>query len=308
MGVCQPRIVSVGNGPGPLAVDSGFVYWSDSFNMPTGSIVRADKTQTSTPKTLAPNQVQPYAVAVDSNYVYWVTSVASGSVSRAPFDGGMPSIVLNGTENAPQFILANGSNLFWDNHGSNEIRRSAPDGTNAATIADGGTGDMVMGPLQMAIDASYIYWADRVTKAIRRAPLVGAGLTTLSTGTDPVGVAVNSTTVFWANYMTGTIQSALKSGGQASTVANCGRGPNNIAADENYVYWAALGNPGGVGVDAGGVPPDLNGSVRAAPVSGTSGGGIILAESTNPTYIAIDAACVYWSDNKTNNVSVVGKP
>jgi hypothetical protein len=43
-------------------------------------------------------------------------------------------------------------------------------------------------------------------------------------------------------------------------------------------------------------------------VAGTSGGGIILAESTNPQFVAIDTDCVYWSDSKTNNVSVVAKP
>jgi hypothetical protein len=67
---------------------------------------------------------------------------------------------------------------------------------------------------------------------------------------------------------------------------------------------AHMGVPGGVGVDAG----DSNGSIRAASVNGNGGSGIVLAESANPVWIAIDADCVYWTDTKTNNLSVVAKP
>jgi hypothetical protein len=308
-GVCQPRLVSTGNLPGPPVVDSQYIYWPDGQTTANGSILRADKTQTGMPTMLASGLDHPSAVAVDSSFVYWVTNIYTpptkyGGVYRVPINGGTVTTLVPANESGPTFIVLNSTNLFWDNHGSNEIRTSALDGSNPKTIAS--MTDMVSGPLQMAIDISWVYWADRsTTHGIRKAPVLGTGPQTLSTGTDPIGVAVNLESIFWANYADGTIQKAPLVGGPATTIASSGgRGPFSVAVDESYVYWADEGFPAGAGVNAS----DPNGSIRAASVNGTGAEGMILTESQNPSWLTIDAKCIYWADTKNGNISVIAKP
>jgi sugar lactone lactonase YvrE len=304
LGACQSRIIASGTNPGPPVVDATYVYWPDATNTSDGGILRAPKTGGS-PETLTPGQDHPAAIAVDTTSLYWVTDATLapnyGSVFKVALGGGTPTPLISMSQGAA-WLLVNGSDAYWDDHTTNAIHRVALDGTNPAVLANSASVD---GPLQMAIDSQSIYWASRASGLIQSCPIFGTGATTLSMGTDPVGVAVNSKAIFWANYSSGTIQKAsLPNGGTATTVAiSSGFGANSIAVDEDNVYWADLGSPGGKTADGG-----PNGAIRVASVNGTGTQGLVLAESRNPAYLALDSACVYWTDADTGNVGVVAKP
>jgi hypothetical protein len=58
----------------------------------------------------------------------------------------------------------------------------------------------------VAVDATYIYWANYYDGTIGRALLDGTGTTNLVTGLSyPFGVAVDATYVYWSDYYDGTI-------------------------------------------------------------------------------------------------------
>jgi hypothetical protein len=302
---CTPRVISTGTAPGPPVVDAKYVYWADAQQSGDGGILRAPLSGGS-PVSLAAFLDHPNSVAVDSSFVYWVTySVTApnyGGVFKVPVDGGA-TIPLVPTQQGATWVLVNSTNVYWDDHGDNEINRANLDGTDATIIA--GMTQQVAGPLQMTLDATNLYWASRGNGQVQAGPLFGASVAMLSTGSDPIGVAVNSTAIFWANYGDGSIQKApLPNGGTATLVAvSSGFGPNSIAVDESYVYWADLGEPGGKTVDGG-----QDGSIRAAPVTGTGAPGVVLASSENPSYLTLDASCIYWTDSLSGEVSVVAKP
>ena len=301
-GLCQPFIISEASNPGILAVDQNFVYWPDGQGTASGTIMRAPKAG-GPGVALTPVQNNPYAVAVDSTSVYWVnysnTAPSYGGVFKAPVGGGTVVPLLPTGEVWANDILVNGTNVFWDDYASNEIRSAGLDGSGPTTLAGAAVG--VGTPQQMAIDGQFIYWSNRFNGAtIQKAPLAGGGLVNLSTGQDPVAVAVDSVNVYWANYSSGNIQKAPLAGGTASLVATSGgNGAWSIATDGVNVYW---GNKGAA-TDGG-----ASGSITAAPANGRGGLGTVLATSPNPLYITIDASCVYWADNKNGNIGVVGKP
>jgi hypothetical protein len=294
-------------------VDDTYIYWPDAVNTSDGGIMKALKSGGQA-VVLTPGQDQPGAVAVDTNNVYWVNDVNNppvdvGGVFSAPLGGGGPVTTLATNQANPNFLVVNGSGVFWGDHGSNAIERAALDGGQQSQVS------VANGPLGLALDGQFIYWADHGSSKILKSPLFGNGTVTISTGTSPVAVAITATDIYWANYSEGTIQTAPLSGvnATATLVATTnGRGPNSIAVDTTYVYWGDQGPPAGIGVD-GGLGPDggLNGAIFYAPIKGTGGVGTILAESANPLWITADKSCVYWTDggkNGTGNISVVAKP
>jgi hypothetical protein len=301
-GVCQAFPLTQANSPAALAIDQNNVYWPE--DVPDGGIYYTPLGG-GPPTPLTPGQASPYAVAVDSNFVYWVTSDNSnptaGGVFKVPIDGGSVITLVDGGENLPNDVKIDSTAIFWDDHGSDLIRRAALDGTNVDTVADASVG--VSAPQQMAIDGQNIYWPDRFNGSIQKAPLNGSGATNIATGSDPVSLVVDTQFVYWANY-SGAIQKAPLSGkGPTTTIATSGgSGPWSIQVDGKYVYWADQGKPAGAGTDGG-----PNGSIRAASINGTGAQGMVLAESPNPKFLVINNTCIYWSDT-SGTIQVVAKP
>jgi hypothetical protein len=306
-------VISQGNYPGPPVVDDTFIYWPDATNTSAGNILKAPKTGGQA-IILASGQDQPSAVAVDANNVYWVNDVNNppvdiGGVFSAPLTGAGPVSTLATNQAYPNFLVVNGTSIFWGDHGSNGIERAALDGGQETQVS------VANAPLGLALDGQFVYWADHGSGKILKAPLFGSGTVTIANGTSPVAVAINATTIVWANYSEGTIQSAPIAGvnATAATIATSnGRGPNSIVVDDTYVYWGDQGPPAGIGFD-GGVGPDggPNGAILYAPLSGTGALGTILAESANPLWITSDQSCIYWADGGkigNGNISVVAKP
>ncbi len=311
--VCQSFIVATGNAPGALTIDDTNVYWADATATADGGIMFALKG--GGPATaLTPGQNHPYAVAVDSDYIYWVTNSTTspnyGGVFKAPLDGGAEAeggavtpLVATGEQQASDIRITT-TFVYWDDNGTNEIRRANLDGTNLTTIAS--ATDQVSGPLQMAMDGQNLYWPNRDTGTIESVPLNGKSATKIAVNVgDPVSVAVDTQFVYWADY-SGTIQKAPLSGaGPNTTIANSGRGPNSIAIRGKYVYWADQGPPAGLPTDGG-----MVGSIRAAPTSGNDVMGTVLATSPDPKWLVVDSTntCIYWSDNSNGAIMVVATP
>jgi hypothetical protein len=112
--------------------------------------------------------------------------------------------------------------------------------------------------------------------------------------------------VYWVNWADGTVERAPVEEGGVLTVATSGekRGPKggvgaiHLVVDATTVYWVRQGPPEG-----------SEGAVLHASTEGPYGNvGSVLAVSPSPCGIAMDQACVYWSDCGDGKIRVVAKP
>jgi hypothetical protein len=318
-GVCQLAVIAQAYHPGKLAVDATHVYWPDGSDS-LGRIMKVPKRGGESVE-LASGIYHPWAVAVDGTHAYWVTNSdvgpSFGGVFKVPLEGGDAVPLVASGEAFAGDILVNATHVYWDDYGAYapgqhrsecapgaRIRRAGLDGSNPTTLADASAG--VCTPLYMALDAHNVYWPSRFGRVVQTIGHDGAGLARLSRARDPYTVAVDSFYVYWTNWDDGTIQRAPLSGGDAVTLASSGqaRGPNRgvgatmLAVDSTHVFWTRQGPPWG-----------SSGAVLVAPLSGLEGStGSVLATSPNASWLATDAACVYWVDASDGQIRAVAKP
>lgn len=252
-GACQVLILAQSTPPcGKPAVDDSFVTWASGGTSADGAILRVPK-RGGAPFTLAPHQSTPWAVAVDADFAYWVTNGNSGDggVFKVPLDGGAVVAVVPSGEQGASDILLDDVAVYWDDYATGLIRKVNLDGTNLITLA--GPSQGVSSPLNMASDTGNVYWPSRFAHTIQKVRKDGSGAVTLAGATDPYGVAVDSSFVYWANYRDSTIAKAPLSGGDggaipvATSFSSPTAGANGIVIDQANVFWAIDGPPYGPG-------------------------------------------------------------
>jgi hypothetical protein len=135
-------------------------------------------------------------IGVDSATVFlsgFGTPLESFAIASGVADGGMPMQLSGGSVQCTNFL-------------------SDSDGAYCATassviaVADDGTTTTV-GPLDtmyqqglMAVDDTYVYWADGVTVGtIMRAPKAGGAATVIARDADPVAIAVDANAIYWSD-------------------------------------------------------------------------------------------------------------
>ena len=156
-------LVGSGNGkPFDLRVSGASVYWllglDRLLKVPTAGGAVA---------TVAGSLRAAEALAVDADYAYFTESDAS-SVSKAPITGGVVAPIgdIEGGQ-AWYALTQDASRIFWLTPlGLGSV---AKDGTSSATILGAPLSDVgVRGSI--AVDDAYVYWAETLIGAIKRAP------------------------------------------------------------------------------------------------------------------------------------------
>lgn len=74
-----------GDFPYGVAIDSGHVYWSNTFV--TGTIGRADLDGQNANQNFITGASSPRGVAVDSGHIYWPNGDITGTIGRADLNG-----------------------------------------------------------------------------------------------------------------------------------------------------------------------------------------------------------------------------
>jgi hypothetical protein len=152
-------------------------------------------------------------------------------------------------------------------------------------------------PWGMAIDATSVYWTtcgDPTGGSVLKVPKVGGTITTLATGDRLSGIAVDATNVYWiagsSDASTGAVMKVPVNGGTPTTLTSRPGPPSHIAVDDTNVYWTE----------------QMGGSVMKVPLGG--GAPTVVANSTFPWAITVDATSVYWLGTGVMKAPKAGGP
>lgn len=208
-----PTTIAAGQyGTIPLKVKDGFVYWlsgpglgTQPLEVPARVSINGGAVQMLSSSTTAGSA----KLVVDGAYVYWTAygdlSATSGNVYRVPLDGsGPPTTLLSGID-SPYGIAVDSTSVFvgigvtantTDGHFDGAVLRvdkSANSPASPVVLAD-----QQAQPFSLAVDDSYVYWGDRLSGYIMRAPKAGGAATPVVSGYGGFeAIAVDDQYVYW---------------------------------------------------------------------------------------------------------------
>lgn len=156
------QVMATGHRPLDVALDQGFVYWTDFV---AGTVQRMPRGGGPV-QVIAPNEGHPSHLALDDAFVYWTTRGEGnndGTVVRACKDGRLPEYLALG-ENKPSVIRVQGGVAFWIDSSEWDsylcqsvfnVMKSTGTPTSPgepATLADAASGDV------LAVDSSTVFF------------------------------------------------------------------------------------------------------------------------------------------------------
>lgn len=195
-------------------------------------------------------------------------------------DGGVAVAV---GQDHPTALFVYGSKLYWINasiSSSASIMAAPTTGGTATTIVSG-----LGGPVGLAVDSTYVYWADSATSAIAKQPLAGGNPTTLAANQDlPVSLVIDQVNAYWTTNTVSNAVSSVGLGGGAVKQLSPAFSPAAIAARNSTVFWVNEG---------------LGGQIALIPAAGGTATTLASAQAGARFGIAADDAFVYWTTFET---------
>lgn len=192
----QAEFIKLPYAPTGLAINESHVYWAAE-----GFIGRANLDGSgAAPEFIKQKVGSPCGLALDSGHLYWATgAVGPGFIERAPLNGSTVEneYVKMSAISALCGVAVNNTNVFWADYGlggGTDIGRanlSTGKGVDTSFIG------AALGPCELTIYESKLYWANSGTSTIARANTDSTGVEYewISTGA-PVrsicGIAVDS--------------------------------------------------------------------------------------------------------------------
>jgi sugar lactone lactonase YvrE len=179
-------------------------------------------------------------------------------------------------------------NVYFSDIQSGTVYRMTKNGASLTALVT-----VAEEPVQLAVDATNLYYADQGTGSIVRCALASPACSpgsVIAPAPMAEGLAIDSEYFYWTadTDAGGTILQAAKPGGSGSaTLASPAAKPHQVTVDSAYVYWTA--SPGGHG----------GGEVSRAPLPG-----MFVGSPTNyatglsdPIGLAVNTTTIFWANH-----------
>jgi sugar lactone lactonase YvrE len=149
----------------------------------------------------------PFGVAIDSANVYWVSSAGGGAAVQASSvtAGGATTLGTATGGFLPKGMAVNSSSIYFVAQLSGGGGGLFELPIAGATPTEIWTGDATSAPVDVAVDATNVYWTDQGDGAVYATPLGGGTVTTLASKTTtsglvgPARLAVDSKNVYFSD-------------------------------------------------------------------------------------------------------------
>ncbi|MDE3083132.1 MAG: DUF5050 domain-containing protein [Acidobacteriota bacterium] len=267
-----------------LGLATGLPYTTSAPTENTYYVVEVTNTDNG---TSSPSNEAYMPAFVPGAGLYWADNFG-GRIKAANLDGSGAHVLLSGV-GSPISVAVDANHVYWT--GGSTVMESNLDGTGVTTLYSS-TADSLYG---VAVNATYIYWADYSAGTIMRADLNGDNVTTLVTGEfDPSSVAIDASHIYWVNWLTsgGTIKEADLNGGNATTLVTGQDLPFALAVDGSYVYWVNQGE-----INSG------TGTLNRALLSNPSQITVLASNQWHPDGIAVAGGYVYWANSQAGTIN-----
>jgi sugar lactone lactonase YvrE len=196
-----------------IALDSSHVYWTVASSQSEGA-VRSAPLDGGPATTIASGQDDPVNLAIAASAAYWInddiyaTSTGGGCLMTASLDGGAPVTLSPWVNLGGVDVVVDDVNVYW-------VQSGLPDGGDSTglfrmPLAGGPTTLLGASGGELAIDRSYVYWADGAANAIMKLPVDGGAPTKVASSISlPMHIAVDGTSVYWTDFQ-GVVLKARK--------------------------------------------------------------------------------------------------
>ena len=229
-GECVGKVLVTGVQPKGLAVEGGKLYFADEM---AGAIRVMPADGSAAPTAFAAGQPSPRYLCIAGGKVYWTK--ADGTVMMQPTGGTTATTVASGLSK-PLGIGVAGPNAYVAETNTGYLLQLPLAGGSKVTLAAMNVGQFIEG---LATDGQKIWVAYNLGSGVAELAITGGSEKLFATSQGgPSGVAVDATWVYWANQQSGEIRKKTKDGTATVTLKTGVAHAVGVAVDAKFVYVA----------------------------------------------------------------------
>ncbi len=248
-------------------------------------------------------QALPHGMASDGTDLFFAdegAGVNNGTVQRIPVGGGSATPIASG-QSVPVDVVVDANNVYWANAGDGSVWKSDKTTPNPIKLAGpSGQGHAT----HLRVDATNVYFTDHTSGLVKRVPIAGGNVTTMTTQVGGVGyIAIDSKNAYFGAYPQNkaailSIDLGATAAAPTPVISSGLAYINGVETDGTSLWYAEQSN----------VQPykPSTGEVHRATVAGQNDA-TLATKQNGPNCIAVDSTSVYWINAGGGMISKTGK-